>query len=88
MPATSFLKQYPRVPFQQAVTPFAPQQQRFFSNQFSDIYNQYLGEWGGTGSFSDFLKQFDWLQKYQSFPPYQRGLRYGAMAPPTRYLNY
>lgn len=55
-------------------------QEKFFTNQFSDIYNQYLGSLGArikagttpTGNFNDYLAGFDFENWYRKQVPYEQ----------------
>lgn len=84
----------PEAAFFGAVQPFSntPAQKRFFGGQFSNVYNQFLGQLGQdifqgripTQSFSDFSQEFDFNELFQSRPFADRG--FNNFNPRTRWL--
>ena len=108
---TDLLEDQPQMAYQAAISSRFPQydalprpQQRqrdYWSGQYSDIYNQYLGErgqniqtlaQGGTPqnmrSFSDYLENIPFTQRYAGLTPQQRGRGIRSFAPSTRYIFY
>jgi hypothetical protein len=67
----------------------SPNQRRFFQNQFSNIQNEFLGQLGRQlrqgmipqKSFTNFLGDFPFTQRFASLPPSQRGAQTGRFAP-------
>jgi len=100
-PWLGFLEEEPKAAYfsygDQFGGPRGSQRQRgFFQNQFSDIYNKYLGSLGvqarqgaaPTGSFNDYLGGFDFNDWYRQSVPYEsRNQGFSSFAPPTRWLN-
>jgi len=79
----------------------SPMQQRaadYWRNQYSDVYSQYLGQRGQElaqrkdpsqwTTFSDYLEQFPFTQRYTSLSPYQRGVSNRRFAPSTRHIFF
>ena len=79
----------------------APMQQRaqdYYRNQFSDVYNQYLGVKGKElanrtdpskmTSFTDYLGQFPFTQRYSALTPQQRGMSNRRFSPTTRHIYF
>jgi len=74
----------------------APRQRQYYRNQYSDIYNEYLGLLGkqlraGTQpneKFVDFLSGFDWNKRFQQLPLSQRpgANRFSDFVPPVSWL--
>ena len=70
----------------------------YFSNQYSNIYNEYLGQKGREyeqktdpskmTTFSDFLSNVPFTSRYSEITPYQRGMSTQRFAPSTRYIFY
>jgi hypothetical protein len=74
----------------------------FYSGKYNDIYSEYLNsqalavKGGGTkitqgyNTWSDYLKNYNWKQKYQDATPYNNrgGYAQSSLAPRTRILNY
>ena len=98
-PFLAFLDDEPEAAFFSRQKQFgrAPQQRQFFEGQFSNIYNQYLGELGEqartgvlpSGTFNEFLGNIDFDQRFARLTPQQRGEtggRQSQFAPPTRFL--
>ena len=77
--------------------PRGSQRQRNFSqNQFSDVYSQYLGQLGRqaragvmpSGSFNDYVGEFDFDQWYRQSVPYEkRNQDFSSLVPRTRFVN-
>lgn len=69
-----------------------PNQKKYFQNQFAEIQNQYMGRLGqqilGGGEpnlrFTDFLKQYPWMQEFAKLPPSQRGENRSLYNPRTQ----
>jgi hypothetical protein len=103
---SSFLEDVPRASFFSFQDQFGggngqgvsnPAQERFFQSQFSDIYNQYLGNLGRqirnqpnqmpTGTFTGFLSQPNFFRnQFQSLPPSFRGINQLPFAPPSQWV--
>lgn len=77
----------------------APSQQRHYQNQFQNVYNQYLGSLGGLlrqgvmpnateNTFTNFLGNYDWNEKYSSLPPQMRGQFDAQFNPRTRQIYF
>lgn len=73
----------------------SPTQQRYFENQFSDVYNEYLGQLGSqvrggqlpTTRFTSFLENFPFGERFGALPPSLRGGGGAArFAPQTQYF--
>ena len=75
----------------------SPVQQRFASNQFSDIFNEYLGQLGQFAqaginpnqTFPNFLFGVDFQDRFRRASPQQRGTAAGLrnLAPETSFSN-
>jgi|TARA_R100001530_G_scaffold2685_1_gene4294 hypothetical protein len=81
-----------------------PMQQRHYQNQFQNIYNQYLGSLGGLlredvgggsvipsvtdNTFTGFLGNYDWNDRYGSLPPQMRGSFESQYNPRTREIYF
>jgi hypothetical protein len=79
----------------------APMQRRaqdYLRNQYSNVYNEYLGrraqelrqrkdpsKWT---TFSDFLEETPFTQRYSQLSPYQRGVSTSRFAPSTRRIFF
>ena len=69
-----------------------------FRNQFSDVYNQYLGQRANQmrsrtdpsqlSTFSSFLEDYPFTQRYSAMTPYQRGTSRSRFSPSTRFIFY
>ena len=69
-----------------------------FRNQFSDVYNQYLGQRGKElssrtdpskmSTFSSFLEKYPFTQRYSNMSPYQKGTSMNRFSPSTRFIYY
>ena len=82
------------------------QQQRagdYFENQYSNIYNEYLGQQGrgikelaaggkpstqGMQSFSEFLQGVPFTERYGALTPQQKGTSARRFAPATRHIYF
>ena len=103
---STMLEAQPELAYMGAVssTPFMgtdPMQRRaqdYYRGQFSDIYNQYLGQKAKEytnkvdpsqmTSFTDYLGQFPFTQRYTSLTPAQRGVGTRQFSPSTRYIFF
>lgn len=75
---------------------FAPAAQRYWSGQFGNVHNQWVGEVGRRMkseqdpmglSFVDFLEQYPWTERYSSMSPRLRaGGDTSRFSPSTRYM--
>ena len=91
-----FLEENPNVSFQAALQGLdqPANQRRFYQNQFSNIYNEFLGNIGGqikqgktpSATFNEFLGEFPFSERFAATPPQQRGDFPSNVAPRTRYL--
>ena len=94
---SSVLEEEPRLPYysyanQQAKS---PGQRRFFESDFSNFYNQYLGQLGTqlmggqdpTLKFTDYLGQTPFTERFSSLPPQLRGENPSRYNPFTRWLT-
>jgi len=92
----SFLGANPSAVFNRAISGFSPQRRRVFGDLYNDIYGEFMGQQAAqagagqmpTGDFASFLAPYDWEQKFQSIPAFQRGFSQRRVAPPTRFLSY
>ena len=87
--ATPSLAYFSAAPFQDAS---APAQRRYWEGQYGNVSNQYAGavgsalRTGGQGpSFTQFLEDMPWTERYTSLSPSMRGESYRRYAPTTRY---
>ena len=71
-----------------------PNMKRFYQNQFSNVYDEYLGALGrmvsGGGqdvptAWYDYLDKFNFGQNFAQQSPSQRGAETRRFAPPTRF---
>ena len=109
---TDMLQEQPQMAYQGAVASQFPQfdlmsrpqkrQRDYWSDQYSNIYNQYLGQQGQglaalaqgrqpttpMGTFSQYLENIPFTQRYASLTPQQRGQGTRSFAPSTRYLFF
>lgn len=109
---TDMLQEQPQMAYQGAVTSQFPQfdlmsrpqkrQRDYWSDQYSNIHNQYLGQQGEglaalaqgrqpttpMGTFSQYLENIPFTQRYASLTPQQRGQGTRSFAPSTRYLFF
>ena len=73
---------------------YSPAQQKYWSGQFGNVYNQYAGALGASvrnqteaPSFVDFLRDMPWTERYTSLSPSLRpGSSFGRFNPATRYM--
>lgn len=76
-----------------------PMQQRHYQNQFQNVYNQYLGSLGGLlregvvpsateNTFTNFLGNYDWTDRYSALPPQMRGSFESQYNPRTREIYF
>ena len=74
---------------------YSPAQQQYWSSQYGNVRNQFLGEMGRqlkegqtpSMSFSDYLEKYPWTQRYTSLGPSMRpGARQSRFAPAARYM--
>ena len=110
---TDLLADQPQMAYQAAI-PFTGQefssrtrpqerQRDYWSNQYSNIYNQYLGQQGqGIGqlaaggtpvpqsmqSFSEYLKGVPFAERYGALTPQQKGTTTSRFAPATRHIYF
>ena len=110
---TDLLADNPQMAYQAAI-PFAGQgfgnitrpqerQKDYWSNQYSNIYNQYLGQQGrgikelaaggkpstqGMQSFSEFLQGVPFTERYGALTPQQKGTSARRFAPATRHIYF
>ena len=70
-------------------------QRGYYENQFSSLYDQYLGRLGAQvrggaepeGQFNDFLGEYDWAGGYQRDVPYEtRSRGQEGLTPRTRWM--
>jgi len=71
-------------------------QRSFFQDQFSEIYDRYLGSLGlqvrqgklPTGGFNDYMGGFDFEDWYRKSQPYeQRNQGFSSFVPRTKFVN-
>ena len=70
-------------------------QRRFFQNQFTPIFNQFLGNLGQdlrqgqqpTDTFENFLENFNFGERFAGLAPSIRGATTQRFAPPARFFN-
>ena len=109
---TDLLEEQPQMAYQAAI-PFSGQgfnqisrpqrrQRDYWSNQYSNIYNQYLGRQGDalgelaqtgtttnpTQNFSQFLKSVPFTERYGALTPQQKGTTTSRFAPATRHIYF
>ena len=73
---------------------YSPAQQKYWSGQYGNVYNQYAGALGAAvrnqteaPSFVDFLRDMPWTERYTSLSPSLRpGSSFGRFNPSTRYM--
>lgn len=107
---TDLLQDQPEMAFQASVAQQYPgydmmsrpqkRQRDYWSRQYGNIYNQYLGRQGQNlqslargeqpeiQSFSQYLEDIPFTQRYSGLTPQQRGTGTKAFAPSTRYIFY
>lgn len=74
----------------------SPSKQRYFQQNYQDVFNQYMGALGqqirgGQNpnlSFQSFLEQDPWTSRYSQLPQAARGVNTGMNDPRTRYIYY
>tara|TARA_R100000306_G_C4338348_1_gene123920 strand:+ start:226 stop:582 length:357 start_codon:yes stop_codon:yes gene_type:complete len=104
------LEDDPRMAFQAAI-PYAgfstlarPEQRQrdYWSNQYSNIYNEFLGHKGqglqelasgenkprNFGTFSEFLSNTPFTERYGALTPQQKGTGIRSFAPQTRHIYF
>ena len=95
-PFLSFLEDEPEAAFFSFQNQFggSPRQRQVIGGQFSNIFNQYRGQLGRqarsgqqpTGTFEQFLGNFDFDDFFGNLTASQRGGSRGGFAPPTRFV--
>jgi len=73
---------------------YSPAQERYWSGQFGNVYNQYAGTLGSAvrkgeepPSFVNFLSDMPWTQRYTALSPSLRpGGSFRRFNPATRYV--
>ena len=109
---TDLLQDQPQMAYQGAVASQFPQfdlmsrpqkrQRDYWGDQYSNIYNQYLGQQGQgltalaqgrqattpMTTFSQYLENIPFTERYASLTPQQRGKGTRSFAPSTRYLFF
>jgi hypothetical protein len=71
----------------------SPAAKRYFQSQFQNIYNEFLGNQGRalqggqlpSQSFTQFLEQFPFTQKYSALPPEMSGRGISGFAPKVQF---
>ena len=72
---------------------YAPAQQRYWSGQYGNVANQYMGQMGRSlragqapsMTFTDYLAQYPWTQRYSALSPAMRpGSTTSRFAPAVR----
>ena len=71
----------------------SPASRRYFQGQFQNIYNDFLGQQGGalqggqlpSQTFTQFLQQYPFTQRYAALPPELTGRTLGSFAPRVQY---
>tara|TARA_R100000306_G_scaffold37350_1_gene37514 strand:- start:172 stop:486 length:315 start_codon:yes stop_codon:yes gene_type:complete len=71
----------------------SPASRRYFQGQFQNIYNDFLGAQGRalqggqlpSQTFTQFLKQYPFTQRYAALPPELAGRTLGSFAPRVQY---
>ena len=89
--STPQMAYYSAAPFQGGSS---PAQQRYWSGQFGNVYNQYAGALGSSlrqgeepPSFVNFLNDMPWTQRYTALSPSLRpGGSFRRFNPATRYV--
>ena len=93
---SGWLKANPQAQYQQAISGLSMPMQNWFGPRYGTFYNEYMAELAKqaqtgalpTMQFGDFLAGIDWINRYYSNSPYQRGSNPSRLAPRTRWLNY
>jgi|TARA_R100000306_G_scaffold61621_1_gene64764 hypothetical protein len=74
---------------------YSPASQRYWSGQYGNVMNQYVGEAGrrmragqdpSSMSFFDYLEQYPWTERYSSISPLLRGGGVSRFNPSARYM--
>ena len=71
----------------------SPASKRYFQGQFQNVYNEFLGQQGRalqggqipSQTFSQFLDQFPFAQRYSALPPEMSGRGISGFAPRVRF---
>lgn len=71
----------------------SPQARRRFQSQFQNIYNEFLGQQGQAlmgqkmpdQTFSQFLGQYPFTERYSALPPAMSGMQQRTFAPQASY---
>ena len=71
----------------------SPASRRYFQGQFQNIYNDFLGQQGRalqvgqlpSQTFTQFLQQYPFTQRYAALPPELSGRTLGSFAPRVQY---
>ena len=71
----------------------SPASRRYFQGQFQNIYNDFLGQQGRalqggqlpSQTFTQFLQQYPFTQRYAALPPELTGRTLGSFAPRVQY---
>ena len=71
----------------------SPAAKRYFQGQFQNVYNEYLGQQGRAlqggqipaQTFSQFLDQFPFTQRYSALPPEMSGRGISGFAPKVKF---
>ena len=71
----------------------SPASRRYFRGQFQNIYNDFLGQQGRalqggqlpSQTFTQFLQQYPFTQRYAALPPELSGRTLGSFAPRVQY---
>ena len=71
----------------------SPASRRYFQGQFQNVYNEFLGQQGRalqggqipSQTFSQFLDQFPFTQRYSALPPEMSGRGISVFAPRVRF---
>jgi hypothetical protein len=89
--ATPQLAYFSSAPFQGG---YSPAQQKYWSGQYGNVYNQYAGALGSAirqgqeaPSFTNFLSDMPWTERYTALSPSLRpGGSFRRFNPATRYM--
>lgn len=91
-----FLKGTPQAAYMSFLSQLNMPMRRYYGGQYGDVYGEYMGALGqeaqATGGlpelqFMDFLKNYNFGQKYGGLAPQQRGMFPSRLAPRTRFLT-
>ena len=96
-PQSAFMGEVASQPFR-GTAPMKQRAQNYWQNQFSNVYSQYMGqraqemrqrkdpsEWT---TFTDYVSDFPFTQRYSQLSPYQRGVTTSRFAPSTRHIYF